>query len=364
MLHQAKGERGYQEDTALAKSDPTIAAIMFDLQQTLPTPSLSTNVVSYQRQLCTYNLGIHELHSGLGCMHMWSEDIASRGSNEVGSCILKHLQDMNLAPSVTHLITYSDSCGGQNRNINIVCLWLHIVACNYLPITTVDQKFMLSGHTFLPNDRDFGSVELAKKRHPTVYVPDEWYELVRGARHKNPFVVSAMNTESFVSIKSLTSNIVNRKQNIDKAQVNWFKILWIRVTKDKPLQFLYRYSLNELEVWKVVNLARKTRGRPTNLGTIQLPQLRSGPCKPRSKIFILCCSIFHHYTTDFIRTFKPKMKVVIVALLTADNSVLLMWIFVQCLSSKKTCNSQAEVRSCAAIIVSTSRARLRKAKSL
>ena len=32
---------------------------------------------------------------------MWSENIASRGSNEVGSCIL------NLCSSVTHLIAYS-----------------------------------------------------------------------------------------------------------------------------------------------------------------------------------------------------------------------------------------------------------------
>ena len=43
MLHQAKGERGYQalkEDTALAKSDHTNT---FDLQQTLPTPALLTN---------------------------------------------------------------------------------------------------------------------------------------------------------------------------------------------------------------------------------------------------------------------------------------------------------------------------------
>ena len=94
MLHQAKGERGYQalkEDTALAKSDPTVKAITFDLQQTLPTPALSTSVFFYRRQLWTYSLGIHELDTGLGCMHMWSEDIASRGSNEVGSCILKHL---------------------------------------------------------------------------------------------------------------------------------------------------------------------------------------------------------------------------------------------------------------------------------
>ena len=140
------------------------------------------------------------------------------------------------------------SCGGQNRNINLVCLWLHVVACDYLPITTIDQKFMLTGHSFLPNDRDFSSIELAKKRHSTIYVPDEWYDLVRGARRKNAFAVSVMNTDNFVSIKSLTSHIINRKVNEDKVKVDWLKILWIRVSKDKPLQFLYRYSLNELEV--------------------------------------------------------------------------------------------------------------------
>ena len=117
MLHQAKAERGYQalkEDTALAKSDPSVKAITFDLQQTLATPLISTNVVFYKRQLWTYNLGIHELDTGHSCMHMWSENVGNRGSNEVGSCVLSHLQEMNLSRSVTHLITYSDSCGGQN----------------------------------------------------------------------------------------------------------------------------------------------------------------------------------------------------------------------------------------------------------
>ena len=94
---------------------------------------------------------------------MWHEGVTGRGSCEVGSCILKHLQNMNVSPSTTHLVTYSDSCGGQNRNIHLVCLWLHIVACRYLPFTV--QKLMLSGHSYLPNDRDFGSIELAKKKN-------------------------------------------------------------------------------------------------------------------------------------------------------------------------------------------------------
>ena len=158
-LHHAKAEWAYQqlkEDTALAKSDPTIMVISFDLQQTLPTPPTSTNVVFYKRQLWTYNLGVHNGGTGQACMHMWHEAVANRGSDEVGSCILKHLQEINIQPTTTHLITFSDSCGGQNRNIYLVCLWLHIVACSYLLIITVDQKFMLPGHLYLPNDRDFG----------------------------------------------------------------------------------------------------------------------------------------------------------------------------------------------------------------
>ena len=141
---------------------------------------------------------------------------------------------------------------------------------------------MLSGHSFLPNDRDFSSIELAKKRHPTVYVPNEWYELVKGCHHKNPFVVSAMATENFVSVKSLTAHVVNRKQNNNNAKVNWLKILWLRVSRDNLYQFFYQYSLNDWEAWKVVNLAPKARGRPTNLGRVQLPQLCDRPCRINS----------------------------------------------------------------------------------
>ena len=61
-LHLCKAERSYQqlkEDTALGKSDPNVLVITFDLQQSLPTPVLTTNIVFYKRQLWTYNLGIN-----------------------------------------------------------------------------------------------------------------------------------------------------------------------------------------------------------------------------------------------------------------------------------------------------------------
>ena len=164
-LHKAKAERAYQqlkEDTALSRSRSDLEVLTFDLEQSLPTPVLTTNVAFYKRQLWTYNVGIHNCKTGGACMHMFHEGIASRGSHEIGSCLLKHLREMNT--DAKHLILYSDSCGGQNRNIFIVCLLLHIVCSQEFTISLIDHKFMVSGHSYLPNDRDFGSVETARRR--------------------------------------------------------------------------------------------------------------------------------------------------------------------------------------------------------
>ena len=48
---------------------------------------------------------------------------------------------------------------------------------------------------------------------------------------------------------------------------------WIRVRKDKLLQFQYHYSLNSLEAWKTVDLRQSAKSRPPDLGRIPLPKL-------------------------------------------------------------------------------------------
>ena len=285
-LHLRRAERAYQqlkEDTALSKSDRNVLLLTFDLQQSLPTPVLTTNVVFYKRQLWTYNLGVHDGRSGSGHMYLWHEGLASRGSHEVGSCILKHLKETN--PTTTHLITFSDSCGGQNRNVYMLSLWLYIVASPDFPVTTIDQKFMMVGHSYLPNDRDFGSIETARRKASHLYVPQDWSELVRNSRRQNPFTVTDMTQEDFVSFIDLSKAFINRKKNTKKETVQWLQIRWIRVTKDKPLQFKYRYSHNTLEGWKTVDLKRRARGRPPDLGHIPPPRLYSAlrPIKPSKK---------------------------------------------------------------------------------
>ena len=277
-LHLCKAERAHhqlKEDAGVSKCDPNVMMVTFDLQQSLPTPVLTTNVVFYKRQLWTYNLGVHDCRSCKGYMYVWHEGTASRGSSEIGSCILKHIQVTK--PTETHLITFSDSCGGQNRNIYLLALWLHMVASDQYSFTTIDQKFMVVGHSYLPNDRDFGSIETARRRASHLYVPTDWSDLIRNCRRKNPFTVTDMARNDFVSLRGLPEAFVNCKVTTKKQKVDWLQIRWIRVSKDKPLQFRFRYSHNTLEEWKVVDLKGKTKGRPPDMGRILPTELHSRP---------------------------------------------------------------------------------------
>ena len=82
---------------------------------------------------------------------------------------------------------------------------------------------MVVGHSYLPNDRDFGSIETARKKAQNVYVPEDWCNLIATARHRNPLTVTRMKTSDFVSCKNLTSGFVNRKTTITKQKVEWLK---------------------------------------------------------------------------------------------------------------------------------------------
>ena len=86
-LQQHKAKFGYnnnlKSEKELATQDPTITLISFDLQQVLPTPYLSTNVVVYKRQLSVYSPGVDEVATGKSFLHMWPETDRGRGSEDV-----------------------------------------------------------------------------------------------------------------------------------------------------------------------------------------------------------------------------------------------------------------------------------------
>ncbi len=132
----------------------------YDMMKILLMPRLTTSIVYYLRQMNFYNFGIHIGSSGKGRFNTWLENEASRGTQEVGSCLKKSIA--TIAAPVKTLILWSDSCGGQNRSIKLVLMLIHVLQ-HHPSLETISLRYRLSGHSFLPNDSDFGDVECALK---------------------------------------------------------------------------------------------------------------------------------------------------------------------------------------------------------
>ena len=63
---------------------------------------------------------------------------------------------------------------------------------------------MVSGHSFLPKDAEFGVIESASKKQQNIFVPQDWFDIVRNAKRRNPcFTVVEMQRNEFKSTAAL-----------------------------------------------------------------------------------------------------------------------------------------------------------------
>ena len=84
---------------------------------------------------------------------MWNGTECGRGSDDLASCLVKHLK--------THVkvVLCSNSSTGQNRSIKIVLSLMKLRHDPAMAVRTIDHKFMVSGHSLFANDIDFGLID-------------------------------------------------------------------------------------------------------------------------------------------------------------------------------------------------------------
>lgn len=210
-----------------------------------------------------YNLGIHSFNTGIGHMYVWNETQGGRGSQDISSIVRKHL--IHYASTHKHIVLYSDACGGQNRNIKMALTLLKLVQSSEIQADMTDLKFMVSGHSYLPNYREFGIIEAASKRKEFIYSPDDWIDIITRAKRKiPPFQVEEIKFTDFLSTKSLEDAVTNRKKDINGDNFSWLNIQWLRVIRGYKLLLHFKQSLSEVEDFRQINL-EKTRQRGRQL---------------------------------------------------------------------------------------------------
>lgn len=154
------------EDKKRSLQDPTYRAISFDLEAILSVPFSADTQIYYKRKLSVFNFTIFDAFDHSGHCFVWDETHGSKGASEIGTCLLKYLY--NLPHTVSHISTFSDTCGGQNRNQFVTAAMLYAVnKIEHLQI--VDLKFMESGHSYLEADSIHATIERARKHRKSFH---------------------------------------------------------------------------------------------------------------------------------------------------------------------------------------------------
>lgn len=277
-LHLKKAESARENmsaDAEKSKTDNAFYVFTFDLEKSLAFPKLTCQIAYYKRNCYLYNLGCHELSSKVGFMYCWDETVGSRGSQEIGACVVKHIHTR--ASSAKHVVMYSDSCTGQNRNFKMSLILMRFLQGeNSGEVCVIDQKFMQSGHSYLPNDCDFASIENRSKTKQ-IYCPNDWYEVIIQARKKNPFHLTVMTSDDFLSTKNLENLVTRRKSDSNELPINWLKIQWLRYKKSHPFTIFFKETLMEDMPFSELDITpTKKRGRPVPLSSIPMDKLYDG----------------------------------------------------------------------------------------
>ncbi|PSN51973.1 hypothetical protein C0J52_13958 [Blattella germanica] len=106
--------------------------------------------------------------TGKSEIFLYHEGVAHKGANDICSILLKYI-DTNIPSSVKKLYFFSDDTGRFEQILH------------YFPVR---------GHSYLPNDRDFGTMKRMIRKHDPIYTPDEYEELC--AQSSNNFHITKL----------------------------------------------------------------------------------------------------------------------------------------------------------------------------
>lgn len=223
-----------EDDKKRAGKENSLKTFTFDLQAVLYAPCSNISSFFYSRKLSSYNLTIYDQNTKHGECFFWEETEGKRGSDEIGTVLYKHL--LSLPEEIKHVIYYSDTCGGQNRNRFVASILLHAVK-TIANLQTIELKFLEPGHTQMEADSMHSAIERAKKGMK-IFSPLEYPTIIKAARKKQPYEVHKLFHHDIFDLKHLKNQTIQGKLNA----VSWLKIKHLKFEKKKPCTIFVKTS--------------------------------------------------------------------------------------------------------------------------
>ena len=113
-------------------------------------------------------------------LYVWQEHQHRKDSSMTASALHHCFTDClrGRLHNATQLRLFSDSCYGQNKNMNVLSMLLALRKAYFLHLT-INFTFPIRGHSFLPADRMFGRIEQELRRKDTILLPSDYHAVLR-----------------------------------------------------------------------------------------------------------------------------------------------------------------------------------------
>lgn len=194
--HMAEKDTAQAEksgDKHQAQMNPeSICVLCMDLQAVLLAPSLKASALYYKTKLCLHNFTVYDLNTKDVQCYVWHEGEGGLTANEFSSCIVDFLRTKS---GFDKIIIFSDGCPYQNRNSVLANAIRHF---SMETGVTVEQKYLVKGHTYMEVDSTHSLIERALK-NKLIYVPMDYINIFRSARvNPRPFDVKYLDHSFFL----------------------------------------------------------------------------------------------------------------------------------------------------------------------
>lgn len=237
MVHKRRAKKFYaklKEVEEKCSTQKEVMGLTFDYIQNMPLPHIPVQEIFYYRQLWVYGFEVHDIKNNKGHFYTYHEGQARKGPDEVCTFLQDYITKY-VPLEITELHLFSDGCPGQNRNHTMVRFLLALQATKRFK--RIYHYFPVRGHSFLPCDRDFGTVKRVFRRHDRVYTPEDYDEMIKSARKTSPFTVHQVQSSDIINFKNWWP--VSYKKTCTSVRANRSNTRTETFTISNYRQFLY-----------------------------------------------------------------------------------------------------------------------------
>ena len=167
----------------------------------------------------------------MGHCYVWCEKDGLRGSNEIGSCVYHYLESLH-KEGIKKVILFSDACGGQNRNKNMLSmLWY---ARHKFSFDSIEHIFFVTGHSQNEGDSMHSTIERKSKKTP-IYTPCQWAQSIKDAKKREPvYIVNEIDHSFFLDLGKLSAMLKNFEIDTQRQRIQWLKVRKFHITSEEP----------------------------------------------------------------------------------------------------------------------------------